>query len=288
MLLVAGNLVYDWIAGPVSELAWEQTTWPESFATGIGGNGATTAYAAARLGAPVRLVTARGDDAHGAICDERLASAGVERVYLPGLTGGTAVTMGVFRPGGARALIHRPGVLVEAFQNVSSLRLFGAGVSWLHIGNPFAVPGLRRHAASYLREARDAGWTTSLDLGWDRLGEWMRVVGPCLPYCDWLFANAAEAQALGPFESPATVVIKRGAGGCTVNGVSVPGVPVNAVDSTGAGDSFCGAFIAAAMRGLEPLAAARVANAYGAQSVSAAGATTALQGWDSVGAARLR
>jgi aspartate carbamoyltransferase catalytic subunit len=48
--------VYDWIAGPVSELAWDQTAWPEAFATGLGGNGGTTAFAAARLGARVRLV----------------------------------------------------------------------------------------------------------------------------------------------------------------------------------------------------------------------------------------
>jgi len=60
----------------------------------------------------------------------------------------------------------------------------------------------------------------------------------------------------------------------------VPGLAVRAVDSTGAGDCFCGGFIAAAMRGLAPLDAARVANAYGAQSVSAAGATEGLLGWE--------
>jgi ribokinase len=282
MLLVAGNLVYDWIAGPVAELTWDQTVWPETFAAGIGGNGATTAYAAARLGAPVRLVSACADDPHGAICAARLASAGVDSVFLPGLSGATALTMGLFRSDGARALIHRPGVLTEAFLNVPSLLPYGANVGWLHIGNPFAVPGLRRHAATYLREARQAGWTTSLDLGWDRLGQWRTVIDPCLPHCDWLFANAAEAAALGPIETRATVVIKRGAAGCTVNGVPVPAVPVTAVDSTGAGDCFCGAFIAATLRGLVPLDAARIANAYGAQSVSAPGATTGLLGWDSV------
>lgn len=278
MLLVAGNLVYDWIAGPVEELAWEQTTWPATFATGLGGNGGTTAYAAARLGARVRLVTACGDDAHGAICRGRLSLAGVETVCLPGLSGETALTMGLFRADGARALVHRPGVLAEAFGAVPSLLPYGDGVRWLHVANPFAVPALRRHAAGYLREAREAGWTTSMDLGWDRMGEWMQVVGPCLPYCDWLFANAAEAEALGPVGVP--TVIKRGAAGCLVDGVAVPGVPVVAVDSTGAGDSFCGGFLAAMLRGLDPMAAARVANAYGAQSVSAAGPTTGLRGWE--------
>lgn len=280
MLLVAGNLVYDWIAGPVTALAWDQTVWPESFATGLGGNGGTTAFAAARLGTRVRLVSACGEDPHGAICRERLASVGVDGVFLLGLTGGTAETIGLFRADGARALLHRPGVLTEAFQDLPSLLPFGAGVRWLHIANPFAVAGLRRNAATYLREAREAGWTTSMDLGWDRLGEWMKVVEPCLPYCDWLFANAAEAQALGPV--PVRTVVKLGAAGCLVEGVPVPGVAVRAVDSTGAGDCFCGGFLAAALRGYSPLEAARVANAYGAQSVSAAGPTTGLRGWESV------
>ena len=159
------------------------------------------------------------------------------------------------------------------------MREWGDGVNWLHIGNPFAVPGLRANAAGYLREAKEAGWRTSMDLGWDRLGEWMGVVGPCLPYCDWLFANAAEAAQL-ELGGQRGVVVKQGAGGCTVDGVRVPGVAVRAVDSTGAGDSFCGGFLAAAMRGYGALEAARVANACGAQSVSAAGATAGLLGWE--------
>ncbi|MFN0102106.1 MAG: carbohydrate kinase family protein [Bryobacteraceae bacterium] len=278
MLLVAGNLVYDWIAGPVAELAWDRTTWPEAFSAGLGGNGGTTAYAAARLGTRVRLVTACGDDAHGSICKERLASVGVDGIYLPGLSGGTALTMGLFRPDGARALVHRPGVLTEAFSGVKSLLAYGRGVRWLHVANPFAVPGLRLNAAVYLREAKEAGWTTSMDMGWDRMGEWMAAVGPCLPYCDWLFANAAEAEALGPVA--ARTVIKLGAEGCLADGVAVPAVRVEAVDSTGAGDCFCGGFIAATMRGLGVLDAARVANVCGARSVMAAGATDGLRGWE--------
>jgi sugar/nucleoside kinase (ribokinase family) len=279
MLLVVGNLVYDWIAGPVEELRWEQTTWPAAFAAGLGGNGGTTAYAAARLGVRVRLVTACGEDAHGAICRQRLAEAGVEGVYLPGLAGETAVTMGVFRADGARALLHRPGVLADAFGEVRSLMPYGAGVRWLHVANPFAVAGLRRNARLYLQEAREAGWTTSLDLGWDRLGEWMDVVGSCLPYCDWLFANEAESAHLKG-DGFRGLVVKRGAAGCTVNGEAVPGMRVEAVDTTGAGDSFCGGFIAATLRGFSPLEAARVANRCGARSVSAAGPTTGLRGWE--------
>jgi len=279
MLLVAGNLVYDCIAGPVEELAWDQTTWPAAFAAGLGGNGGTTAYTAARMGVPVRLVTAAGADDHGATLRRTLESAGVECRFLDGLSGETALTLGLFRPDGARALIHRPGVLTQAFALVDSLLPFGENVTWLHIANPFAVPALRRHAPAYLREARAAGRTTSLDLGWDRLGEWMEVIGPCLPYCDWVFANAAEAAQVDLRACP-NVIVKQGASGCTVNGTPIPGIPATAIDSTGAGDCFCGGFIAATMRGRPPIEAARIANACGAQSVSRAGATAGLLGWD--------
>lgn len=274
MLLVVGNLVYDWIAGPVTDLCWDQTAWPEAFAAGLGGNGGTTAYAAARQGARVRLVTGRGDDEHGAILDRRLRDAGVDTVYVPGLTGSTALTMGLFRADGARALFHRPGVLTGLFSDVETLQPYGDGVRWLHVANPFAVPGLRRRAAHYLREAKAAGWTTSMDLGWDRLGEWMTVVGPCLPYCDWLLANAAERAEVDLRDFAGGTVVKQGAGGCTVNGAHIPGVAVRAVDSTGAGDCFCGGFLAAMQAGATPADAARVANVCGARSVSAAGPTS--------------
>jgi ribokinase len=276
MLLVAGNLVYDWIAGPVVELAWDQTTWPPHFAAGIGGNGASTAFAAAREGASVRLVTACGNDGHGQACVDRLGGAGVDVVCLPGLTGATALTMGVFREDGARALIHRPGVLAEAFGEVPSLRAFAEGASWLHVANPFAIPGLRRRAVNYLREAKESGLTTSMDLGWDRMGEWMKVVGPCLPYCDWLFANAAEAAQVDLAGYSGHVVVKRGAAGCTVDGAPFPAVPVTAVDTTGAGDCFCGGFLAALLRGESAADAARAGNRCGAASVSHAGATGGL------------
>jgi sugar/nucleoside kinase (ribokinase family) len=58
------------------------------------------------------------------------------------------------------------------------------------------------------------------------------------------------------------------------------GNPVAAVDTTGAGDCFAGGFIAALQRGKSPLDAARIANAVGALSVSAVGATAGVVDWD--------
>jgi sugar/nucleoside kinase (ribokinase family) len=49
------------------------------------------------------------------------------------------------------------------------------------------------------------------------------------------------------------------------------------VDTTGAGDAFVAGFLAATLRGYEPFASARIANAVAADCVSAVGASTAVK-----------
>jgi ribokinase len=68
-------------------------------------------------------------------------------------------------------------------------------------------------------------------------------------HSDWSAAARGFAE-LGP----ALVVIKLGAEGClifdrtTQHEIRVPACPATVVDTTGAGDSFCGAFIAALLQ----------------------------------------
>jgi sugar/nucleoside kinase (ribokinase family) len=74
--------------------------------------------------------------------------------------------------------------------------------------------------------------------------------------------------------------VKLGGKGCALfDGDAVYDVPafaVEAVDTTGAGDCFAGAFLAALQHSMPPSAAARLANAAGALSVQRPGATTGL------------
>jgi sugar/nucleoside kinase (ribokinase family) len=74
---------------------------------------------------------------------------------------------------------------------------------------------------------------------------------------DWDVALPALAS-LGP----SIVVAKRGGDGCTVYEAAsgrmthVPALPATVVDTTGAGDSFCGAFVAALLESGDAVAAA--------------------------------
>lgn len=89
----------------------------------------------------------------------------------------------------------------------------------------------------------------------------------------------AEAACRGLAASGMGVIVRLGAAGCLVqepgnNPVPVGGFAVDAVDSNGAGDAHVGAFIAGVLAGLEPVEAARRANAAAAISVTRRGPAT--------------
>ena len=169
-----------------------------------------------------------------------------------------------------------------------------AGCTHYHLANPYSLPNLRAIAGRLLREARDFGLTTSLDTAWDSKGEWMQVLGPCLPHLDLLFVNEDEARMLTGAGDPSlaarhlidagarALIVKLGDRGSVLfeDGVRVdtPAFQVPVVDTTGAGDCCVGGFLAGLWKGFPVVEALRLANAVGARSVGALGSTTGLLG----------
>jgi sugar/nucleoside kinase (ribokinase family) len=89
----------------------------------------------------------------------------------------------------------------------------------------------------------------------------------------------AAGHALADRLSPgAPVVVRDGPRGCLLvrGGIveEVPGVPVTAVDTTGAGDAHCGVLAAELLRGADPRVAAVRANAAAALAVTREGRAT--------------
>jgi sugar/nucleoside kinase (ribokinase family) len=103
-----------------------------------------------------------------------------------------------------------------------------------------------------------------------------KALAIALGRADWVSCNAQEAAVLGQGRLPAPrqVIVRLGADGCRVGDEVVPGFAVEAVDLNGAGDAHSGAFLAALSAGIEPLEAARRANAAAAIAVTRRGPAT--------------
>lgn len=284
-VLVFGNVVFDIPVWPAADTDWNTTAWVDTIAESIGGNGANTSYALARLGVPARLMSLVGDDARGARLTGILADAGVDVSRVVKRAGvSTPCTVVLVDSGGARKFYHRPGATREVKPEEIVFDIDG-GYTHFHFGNPFAFRHVRESLASVMRRAKEAGLTTSIDTGWDSLGRWMEDLGPALPYTDLLFVNDSEERMLGgtaalEARGATEIVVKTGQDGCIVRGQTVPGFVVDAIDTTGAGDCFAGAFLAGLHRGWSWIESARLANAVGALNVQQLGATTGLRSFE--------
>lgn len=298
-VICLGNVVYDVLVRPVEALRWNTTWWVEAARHTMGGNGSNTAYTLAMLGARVRLLAWVGDDAAGEILVNKLAKAGVDTRWIRRGGSHTATTVSLVNSGGDRYLLHAPGVSREAFPEPPALDAeLLEDMSHLLLANMFAIPQLRRYGAAILEQAQRAGLVTALDTGWDQEERWMEDLGPALRWTDLLFVNEDEARGLtgrGDWQGAATrfrecgvrtVIFKLGAKGAAVcegdRLVHVPAFEVTAVDTTGAGDCFVGAFLAAVLRGLPAVEAARVANAAAALTVQELGSTEGLRNWEEI------
>ena len=105
-----------------------------------------------------------------------------------------------------------------------------------------------------------------------------------LPSVDRLLQQDALASALREL-GPRHVVITLGADGAYVVGRSVSTIvppKVEVVDTTGAGDAFCGAFAAPVARGAEIEDAARIGVIAGSLAVTKAGAQPSQPYWNEI------
>jgi len=295
-----GNIVVDTLVRPVEAMPpWSTTTYVDSISTHLGGNGAITAYAAGMMGVPVKLAGAVGQDHAGDYAIQRLTAAGVDVSTVQRPDGvATAETVGLVNREGNRLFFHELGA--SGVFGASGLP-FDAntirGLRFFHYGSVFCLPALRPDARLVLKRAKTAGLTTSLDSDWDTEGRWIEEFGPLCPLIDYLFVNLEEgakltgrttAAGIGGFfreRGVPNVIVKTGARGCGVfsaaENFESPAFAVEVVDSTGAGDCFCGAFLAGLCRGYDLRDAARLANATAAHSIRKVGCSEGVVDFES-------
>jgi sugar/nucleoside kinase (ribokinase family) len=256
----------------------------------IGGSGAIAACGAVRLGLRTALASVVGDDPFGRFMLDALAERGVDVSGVVVRAGArTGVTV-VFMRGRDRGMLTALGTIAELTSELVDRDLLRAA-RHVHVSSYFLHHGLRPGLAVLLREARHAGASTSVDPNWDPAEEWDGGLLDLLGETSVLFVNAEEAKRIaraGDAEDGARalsrdgavlVVVKLGAeGALAVAGgrvVCSQAVPIEEVDAIGAGDSFDAGFLAGHLAGWPLEETLRLANACGALSMRAAGATSA-------------
>jgi len=294
-LILAGNVIAD--------LVIEVPALPERGGDVIGtrtevtpGGGFNTLAAAGRLGARTVFAGLHGTGPYGDLVRAALASEGV-RALLPARTDGdTGFTVALVDAGGERTFVTSFGV--EAGMTAADVAAIAAEVrapdlvqlSGYGLVMPVNGPLLSSFAAGL-----PPGVTLCLDPAPLVADIPAAVLKPVLARTDWLSANAREARLLSGHDDPRTaasvlrerlapgagVLVRADKQGCWLAPpegsapVHVPGFPVAAVDSNGAGDAHVGAFLALLGEGVAPAAAARTANAAAAYAVTRRGPATA-------------
>lgn len=249
----------------------------------LGGSGAIFACGLARLGRDVKFLGKIGDDAAGDFVlklmrDRGVDVSGVKRDPMTGT--GMAVA---FSETGDRALVSYLGTVATTTLRdipVGNLKKY----LHLHVTSPFLQLGLRDDFVPLLTKAKRAGLTTSMDPGWDPRERW--DLGAIYPLLDVLLVNEVEAKALTKVGRPAEAarklagnvmlaVVKNGARGAfastKIGHWKAASYAVNAVDTTGAGDTFDAAFIDGWLQGHRIHEVLAYACAAGAISTETAG-----------------
>ncbi len=262
-----------------------ETVRPDSLGLYPGGKGFNQALAVARLGHEVVFISKLGDDPLAAIFRQEMELAGIPDTHVGADPAGTGVGIPMITPDGDCRIIAHPRANLtlttdEVDAAIEELSRCAAALAQLEVP-PEAV----ERAFGIVR--RSGGMTILNAAPASGLPDDLR------PLIDVLVVNEVEASFYAGAEvvdvptagdalpklrelGPPHVVITLGKRGVVYGGVGgefvFPAYAVGVVDSTGAGDAFCGALAVGLVEGRGWESALRRANAAGAFAVTCMGA----------------
>lgn len=276
-----------------------------NYRRGFGGDTSNAAIAAARQGAAVGYLTALGTDRFGDSIVELWNREGVNashvRRHPTAPTGiyfvdpdpeGRFFTY--YREGSAASLMRPEDLATDAVQAAKCLHLSGITLA--------VSQNLRETGLAAMQVAREAGAAVSLDTNlrlklWD-IDEARKVTHEAMALATIAVTSIDDSAHLTGLTSPAEiarfyhdlgvgiVLVTMGGAGCHLShskgADQIPAGPATPVDSTGAGDSFAGSFLAWWLETGDPTLAGHRAARVAAGTVSGFGAVDPIPGREEV------
>ncbi|WP_158744483.1 PfkB family carbohydrate kinase [Acidisphaera sp. L21] len=242
-----------------------------------GGKGLNQAVAAVRCGAVVRFLAPLGDDPEAAEIAAALQAETFDALELPRFRGASDRSILMLTPDGENCIVSL-GACGDGFEPAAAAG-FAAEVGPKDI---LLMQGNLSFAATRAAAAACAGRVVlnTAPMLWD--------VRPLLPRCAIVVANAVEARAITGSDRASALrdagagiaIVTLGGNGCRVaddaGEQDLPPCPADLVDSTGAGDAFCGALAAVLGMGWPLMDAIAAAQRVAARTVERRGAFAAI------------
>ena len=290
------SIIKGFDATPVSASGYRA----ESGSLNVGGEAVNEAVTAVKMGMKTGILCFLGADQAGDMIMHALQDFGVDTsAVVREPEHATPVTTMFVRADGTRKSItntaHRYNFHPERFvERIQSARAIILGSLFRA---PFDDPDIIK---TVLQQAKEAGVMIFADTKLPNFHPLaLADLKECLPLVDYITPNEDEARYYTGKDTPEemaevflgygvkNVIIKLGAKGCCFRNAEtklrLPALPIDAVDATGAGDSFVAGFAAEKLRGASDAEALQTGNACGAICTTAVGATTALKDRQQVG-----
>jgi fructokinase len=231
-----------------------------------GGAPANVAACIAKLGGDAVLVAAVGSDPFGEFLIQEVQNYGVNTNYVASLPSSTTLAFVSLASDGAREFAFNRGADEELALGDAAIESLTHG-SILHLGSATALLG-GKLGLSYLQLAKTAKSKGNIicfdpnhriDLWKDKEDDFINACAPYFEMADIVKVSDDELLLLTKEENMEAgchyfhrrgvkiVLVTLGGDGCLIsqNGkqIRIPAYDINAVDTTGAGDSFIGAML---------------------------------------------
>ena len=287
MITVFGSINVDFVTRIAHIPAAGETVLGPDYQVFAGGKGGNQALAAARAGASVRMIGAVGDDPFASIGTTLLEQAHVDLSHLARHSAPTGAAFIAVSDAGENAIVVASGA--NRLAKAAQLDALAFGKNDILLVQR-ELDDHETMAAMNAAKSRGARVILNAAPAHGMTHDWLAAL-------DILIANEGEIADLAQILAIAsatpddiaqtiaarfmiTVIVTLGAEGCISwsDGIRrvIPALPVRVIDTTAAGDSFCGAFAAALNRGLGLTGALQHGIAAGSLACQTLGAQTSI------------